>query len=269
MREFVVKRGKFQGVHKIYDTPEELFEDTGISFIRKPWSSPETKSGDWCQMDDGFIMQCLHRSKLITKKTGKEVDTYRFPVGSRAVYYRKRDNTRVAPCLYTTNPSANKSAMVAQGYDRSIGGSYDARKKLWVNYVAGGLDPLEATMVVYRNLAHNKGKMISITNKLLENLKIREYLMTALVPFKTELENQIAEATGGSTLNETIAIEIAKLIGDEPKSQKDKIAKIKLLIDVAFVTGNITKPNSNTKVVEAEDTQFKEVIPPTLGSTTE
>ncbi len=267
MRTFVVKRGKFEGEHKIYDNAEELKKDIGVSFIRKPWSSPETKDGDWCYMDDGFIMQCLKHSKLTSKKTGKSVETFRFPVGSRAVYYRKRDNSRVAPCLYTTNPSANKSALVSQGYDRAIGGTYDSRKKLWVNLVAEGLDPYEATLTVYHVYAHNPNKILSLTSKLIEDSKIRSHLMAALVPFKNELENKIKEVTGGNTLNESIALSFAKLIATDPKSVKELTIKINTLLNVAKITGDIVPYNPGKKINNVEEVQFKEMTPPILGET--
>jgi len=174
MREFVVKRGKYEGTHKIYDNEKELFDNEGVSFIRKPWSHPNAVTGEWCYMDDGFIAQLLSHGKLISKKSGNEVETYRFAFGSRAVYFRKRDKKRVAKLFYTTNPSANKSAMVSQGYDRAIGGTYDTRKKLWVSLIAGGMEPLDATISVYKATVHNKGRLISITNKLIEDTKIRD-----------------------------------------------------------------------------------------------
>jgi len=263
MREFVVKKGKFEGIHKIYNDAKELLENTGISFIRKPWSHPEARSGEWCYMDDGFIMQLLHHGELISKKTGKKVETYRFPIGSRAVYLRKRDNTRVAPLLYSTNPSVNKSALVTQGYDRAIGGSYDSRKKLWVNLVADGLEPLEATRVVYKGL--KPFRIVSVTNKLIENDKIKEMVISKMVPFKEELEKQIKLITGG-TLLEAVSFEIAKLIGADSKSIKDLSTKIKTLLDVARITGDIRTPDSKSKLFDAQETDFKEIIPPALGT---
>lgn len=265
MREFTVKRGKFQGPHKIYDNAKELYEGEGVSFIRKPWSHPDAKIGEWCYLDDGFIAQLLFRNILTSKRTGNVVDTYRFCFGSRAAYFRKNGD-RAAQACYSTNPSTNKSALVTQGYDRSIGGSYDARKKLWVNYVANGMDPFEATTIVYANFSHKKGKTISVTNKLIENTKIQEYLMEALVPFRLELSERIAKATNGGTLNEIIAEEVVKVAGMDSKNIKDATAKVKLLLDIAKITGDIVdNSSSRSKITNATEAHFSEVQPPTLG----
>lgn len=265
MREFRVKGGRFAGQHRIYDNPAELLKHEGVDFVRHPWWDENAKVGEWCRLDDGFIMQLLRRSELVDKK-GKLVEVYRFAVGSRGVYVVK-DGTRKSQLLYSTNPSANKSALVTTGYDRSIGGSYDSRKKLWVNLVADGMEPLEASKKVYNEYSINK--ITSITNKLIEDTKIRKYVMKAMVPFKQEVEEKIAEATGGSTLNEQIALSIAKIIEAEPRSIKDMSMRLKILLDIGTLTGDVPSKLSNKKVAGGVETDFQEVEPPKLGENEE
>jgi len=89
--------------------------------------------------------------------------------------------------------------------------------------------------------------------------------MKAMTPFRDEVEKQIAEATGGSTLGAEVAKNIALLLGTTPKTIKDYQAKIKILIDIGLLTGEIVKPSEKGKILDAQATEFKEVAPPLLG----
>jgi len=267
MREFTVKSGNFKGVHKIYDSEKELFENENVSFVRKPWSSPDAKVGEWCRMDDGFIAQLLDRYQLTVSTV------YRFAFGSRGVYYRKRDDKRVAPLFYTTNPSSNKSALVSAGYERALGKSYDKRKRLWVELVAAGMDPYEATYSIYRigptGFKNNGHKIAALTNKLIRDTKVREHLVEALKPFKQELTDQIKEKTG-LELGEFIAQKLAEALGSDAKSVKDKIAIAKLAVDMGQLIGNIpVKVQKSTRSIKrgkVEEADFEEVPPPSLSN---
>ena len=65
MREFYIDNGNYKGIHYIYDSIEE-FQEKNPTATFKRWqredSIKDIEIGDWVQVNDGYITQCLNKT---------------------------------------------------------------------------------------------------------------------------------------------------------------------------------------------------------------
>lgn len=87
MRRILIKQGKYEGEHWVYDSIEEFANATGLTY--KVWGDHTIQADDWVLSDDGFIIQCLHTS-VLKRKYNNETYLYRFPHTTRYTYTTKK-----------------------------------------------------------------------------------------------------------------------------------------------------------------------------------
>lgn len=260
MREFTVRSGKYAGQHKVYDSKEEA-SAAGIKKICAPWYGDDVVIGDWCLSDDGYVVQLLHRFKLINKrhKSGQYTDTFRFCQGTFYVYYDRLGRKHIK----------NFYAMIASNHKNSLGntsklGKYmPLKKKHFVALVAGGCDPYTAYLKSYGN-SHFKQNTWMQVNELLNDPLVRKALMEEMQPFIQKVEDKIREKTGHNTISDWLVDELAILLVDMKLSAKEKRANIQLIINLFGEQLGVVKPQIKSKreVLEAD---FELIAPPKLG----
>jgi len=264
MRKFTVRRGKYAGEHTIYDSLKEAVAD-GKSNVKTPWYGPDVEIGDWCLSDDGYVVQCLHKFKLINKqhRSGQYTDTFRFPNGTFYVYYDKKGNRHIKN-FYAVAAKNNKSSL---GNSSALGRFMTIKKKHFVTLVAGGVDPYTAYIKAYnKHTASPNGIWIQV-NKLLNDTLVREALVEELKPFMEKVEIKIREATGHKTIIDFMVDQLTTLMIDMKLPAKEKRANIKLMLELFGEPLGIVKDKSlkqsRKDLIEAE---YEILKPPELAT---
>ena len=261
MRDFTIRGGKYKGVHIIYDSEDEAKENS-IEF-KKPWYKDSTEAGDWVVSDDGYVIQCLHKYKLVNKrhKSGQYTMSYRFPNGTFYIYvdqYRKKHIKN----FYAVAAHAHKNSL---GNTPRIGRYMTSKKKEFVVLVAGGLDIYSAYIKAYKVRTFSRNGILIQLNKLMDDPLVREELVKEIQPFIKMVEEQIKEKTGADSLVNFLVDQITELLIDEKsKVPKERRENLKLLINLFGEQLGIALKRTSTKGVQ--DADFELVSPPELGA---
>jgi len=261
VRTFTIRRGKYAGEHIIFDNVEEANKHNILNPIQ-PWYSEDVKAGTWVVADDGFVIECLYRFKLVNKrhKNGQYTDGFRFCNGTFYVYYAK-DGVKHVKNFYAVCTKAQKNTLGTAG---KLGRFMTANKKHFVVLVAGGMDIYHAYLRAFQvKTISPKGILIQI-NKLMNDERVREALMEQLKPFMVQVEESIKEKTGKDSLMDFLVDQVSDLLTD-PKSKmpKERRQNIKLMVELFGRQLGITSPFKSKK--EIEEANYEEVQPPQLG----
>lgn len=260
MRDFTIRSGKFSGKHIIYDSEDEA-KINSIKFT-KPWYADSVDVGDWVVSDDGYVIQCLGRYKLVNKrhKSSQYTMAYRFPNGTFYVYMDAHGQKHIKN-FYAVASASHKNSL---GNTPRIGRYMTSKKKEFVTLVASGMDLYSAYIKAYQVRTFSRNGILVQINKLMDDPVVRKELMEQLQPFAKQLEEQIMEKTGADSLTSFLIEQITSLVTD-PKSQypKEKRENIKLLINLVGQQLGIALAKGKKDVQEAE---YEEVPMPQLGS---
>jgi hypothetical protein len=259
MREFTIRSGKFAGKHILYDTVEEA-KSHGIKEIVSPWYLADT--GYWCVSDDGYVIQCLHKFKLVNKRhlSGQYTDSFRFPNGTFYVFY-DRNGERHIKNFYGQITNQNQTSL---GNTSRLGKYMTAKKKLFVTLVAGGMEPYAAYVKAYSK--GYKNNIVMQVNKLLDDPLVRKALMTEMKPFMEEVERKVKEKTGSDSLVDFLTDQIATLITTEKgMGAKDRRENIKMMVALFGEQLGLTHPKTTQAKREIEEADYKMIAPPELG----
>jgi hypothetical protein len=258
MREFTIRYGKNKGIHKIYESIKEAV-DNGIFDIKSPWYSTEVEPGFWVVSDDGYVVQCLARRKLVCKhhRSGQYTNTFTFPQGIFWVYYG-RTGKKTIKSFYAAVTNTNRSSL---GSTSSLGRYMTAKKKLFVIYVSKGMEPYYAFRKAYNMRMAPPAVIFTQVNKLLNDELVRKALMEQMEPFLEMVRKKVKEKTGHDDLLEYIAEQIALLVTEEGLSPKERATNIKLMLDIFSQQLGLTQSKKPGKEILAS---YEDVMPPVL-----
>ena len=262
MRNFTIRMGKFAGDHLIFDSIKEA-EDNNIKNIKQPWYDPEVQPGDWVVSDDGYVIQCLTRRKLVNKrhKSGQYTDLFRFCNGTFYVYY-KSDGTKNIKNFYAVAAQSSKGTL---GNTSVLGKYMGARKKSFGLMVAKGMHPYIAYMTAYNKRNIPPDIMYIQVNKLLNDDKVRELVMSEVNDIKMEIEERLKEM-GFSSISDLVVTKITEIIADNPKQFKDKSMQVKMLLDLFGADLGLVKEKklSKEKAREIQEEEYSMAAPPQI-----
>jgi hypothetical protein len=258
MRIFTINSGKFAGDHKIFESIEEAKAHGIDNIIMKWW---EGEQGDWVKANDGYVLQILHKRKLINPryKNGQYTIAFRFCNGSFPVYVNSKGY--IDP-KYTINFYGAVSKR--QPNSMSLGGRKNrtgAKERYWLTLVMAGLNPYKAYRKAFPQLKKvvkgDKGYIDYQINSLLE--KHQGTLMQGMQSFINEIDRIVKEKTGkdsGQIFAEAIANQIASLAEDDVKIQGKELREaMKFYIQLKF-------PAKNSKQIP--EGEWEEEKPPLL-----
>lgn len=259
MREFTVRKGAYKGKHNVFDNKEEAIK-FGIKNIKELWHSPDIQIGDWVVSDDGFVVQCLHRYQLRNKHhtQGQYTDTFRFPQGTFWVYYNRNGKPTIKNFYALVANSSHKNAL---GNTPKIGRYMNLRKKMFVSLIGSGVDPFYAYIKAFNPISSTTATIKLQVNRLLNDQAVREALMTELQPFFDKVQLEVKQATGFESLKDFIASKINEVATDTDATNKDKIAVIKLLLDLFGTQLGLT-PKKGKEIKDIQEAEFESLPPP-------
>lgn len=265
MRNFTIRRGNYKGTHIIYDSIEEAHAHN-IKSIKEPWHDKDVTVGDWVVSDDGYVVKCLARRKMINKRHrhGQYTDTFRFPQGTFYVYYDKSGEPHIKN-FYASVTNSNKSSM---GNTSKLGKFMTIAKREFVLLMSMGYDPYSSYIKAFKKNTSTPAHIMVQVNKLLTDPLIREALMEAMKPFMEQVQSKVKELSGVDDLNKLAVEDIAELLVSKPKQMKDKIAKTKFFLDMFGHQLGIIAPDKKTRK-EIQDAEYEEVPPQFLGERTQ
>lgn len=265
MRKFTIRKGVYAGDHIIYDSIEEA-QRAGKA-PKSPWYTNDVEPGDWCVSDDGYVLRCLKRDKLVNKrhKSGQYTDYFRFCNGTFYVYYAK-GGKRSIKNFYGVASANHKSSL---GNTSSLGKYMTLKKKHFVTLVSQGFDPYHAYVRAYKVSGASKNNIWVQVNNLLNDPVVKAGLMEELKPVIFKLEKSIQKETGANSLQDWLVDELTKLLAKSNKiSVKDRRDNIRLIINLFGEPLGFSAPKpKNTKSLTEAD--WMELPPPELGSDTE
>ena len=262
MREFEVRRGNYTGKHIIYDGVKEAM-DSGIKYIVSPWYRPDAQIGDWCVADDGYVLQLLHKNKMINKRhtSGQYTVYYRFCTGTVYVYYGRNGKTHIKN-FYGAVANSNKSAL---GGTPTVGRYMTNKKKYFVTLLVTGLDPYNAYIKAYKTnqmFTKSASYIWRQIDLLLSDPLVKKELMKELKPTVKLLEEEIKKETGFANLQDWLVNELTTLLtkskGLRPKDRRDNIRLVVTLF--AEPLGFSTNKKNN----QIEEAEWQFVPPPSL-----
>lgn len=262
MRKFTIRRGNFKGTHNIYDSIEEAHSQ-GITNIKEPWHDRNVKVGDWVVSDDGYVVKCLARRKMINKRhrNGQFTDTFRFPQGTFYVYYDKKGEPHIKN-FYAAIANSNKSSL---GNTPKTGRYLTLAKREFVLLMSMGYDPYSSYIKAFKVGVSTPSHIMLQVNKLLTDPLIREALMEAMKPFMEQVQNKVKELSGVNDLNELAVNDIAELLVSKPKDIKAKIMKSKFFLEMFGQQLGIVAPDKKSRK-EIEDASYEEIPPQMIES---
>jgi hypothetical protein len=258
MRIFSVRKGKYQGAHKIYDTLDEAIKD-GVPEIFDPWYHHKVRAGDWVKADDGYVIQLLAKYKLKNKrhKSGQYTQVYRFCNGTFWVYFDKDGNPHPQN-FYGAVANNNKSSL---GNTPRLGRNLTIKKKEFLSYIEAGYDPYQAAKKAYRLQNRPLSSITRLINDLLDDNNVKKEMRRMASRFMDEVEKEIKEKTGMS-LREFFVHQTTKLLTDS-KLNSSKNFKQNLEFGVKLFGSDLgiiaPKPNRNSKGLPEAD---YEILPP-------
>jgi len=260
MRDFTVRSGNFAGTHIIYDNEEEA-RNHNIVF-KKPWYDDNVDNGDWVVSDDGYVIQCLYKRKIVNKRhrSGQFTMSYRFCNGT-FYYYVNRFGQKSIKNFYAVATKSHKNSL---GNSGRMGRYLTSRKKEFVTLIAAGLDLYSAYIKAYEVKTISRNGILVQINKLMDDPIVREELMEQMQPFIKQVEASIKAKTGADSLVNFLVDQITELVTD-PKSKvpKDRRENIKLLVGLFGEQLGIAlrkKPKN-----EIEEADYEVIKPPELG----
>jgi len=263
MREYRIKKGKFEGLHKIYDNPEEAKKD-GIDNIVDEWW--KANPGQWVKADDGFVFQLLDKSKVINKshKQGQYTLVFRFPMVTLPVY--------VAVGGYI-NPKYTSNLYGGISYLRRANSMSKSKNKpeenIWLMRVKKGMNPYTAYAMTfpfsnrkyYDNFSKKPNSLNNKQHKVNQLIdKYRDEIMDGLKGFLGDIRNKIEEQTGRDP-DELIAEQLANLMAtNTPGTKKDKDVRENIKLYMQLMYSHAGKKNPK----EIQESQWEEEKPPLL-----
>lgn len=263
MRDFTVRSGNFAGTHIIYDNEEEAAKHSIIP--KKPWYNDNVEAGDWVVADDGFVIQCLFKRKIVNKRhrSGQYTMSYRFCNGT-FYYYVNRFGQKSIKNFYAVATKSHKNSL---GDSSRVGKYLTSRKKEFVTLIATGLDLYSAYIKAYQVKTISRNGILVQINKLMDDPIVREELMEQMQPFIKQVEDSIKEKTGANSLVNFLVDQITELVTDEKsKVPKEKRENIKLLVNMFGEQLGIALRKKSPKEVEEAD--YEIIKPPPLGPST-
>lgn len=274
MRIFTIRRGKFVGEHKIYDSVAEAKKDGIVPIV--PWYSLDVVAGEWVVADDGFVVQCLDsannnlRMRLINKRhrSGQYTDCFRFPQGTFGVYYDAKHKPHINKSFYAMSANSHKSSL---GNTSGLGKYMTIKKREFVLYMSMGYDPYTSYVKAYKVRGANPNHITIQINKLLTDPIVKEALMEALKPFMEQVQKKVRKLTGHSDLNQLMVEQVSQLITTQPKSYSDRMTQAKFTLEIFGVPlGAIasTSDAKNKKGLNAEEIAYSEVPPVSIAMST-
>lgn len=261
MRDFTIRSGNFAGTHIIYDNIEEAAIH-GIE-AKKPWYRDDVEPGDWVVSDDGFVIQCLHKRKIVNKRhrSGQYTMSFRFCNGT-FYYYVNRVGQKSIKNFYAIATKSHKNSL---GDSSRLGKYMTSRKKEFVTLVASGMDLYSAYIKAYQVKTISRNGILVQINKLMDDPVVREELMKQMQPFIKQVEDSIREKTGAESLVGFLVDQISELMTDpKAKLPKERRENIKLLINLFGEQLGIAIRKRNPK--EIDEAEYEIVKPPELGS---
>jgi hypothetical protein len=261
MRVVTIRRGLFKGEHKIYDSPEESSQ-YGIE-PKIPWHRKDILVGDWVVADDGYVVQCLARKRIVNKKhiNGQYTDTFRFPQGLFYVYYNRLGEKRITKNFYAQVIANNKSSM---GNTPSIGRYMTINKREFVAYMQMGFDAYSAYMKAFKVKSTSLPYITIQINKLLADEQVREELMQVLKPFMVQVADKVKEISGYNDLNSLLIDKTAKLLVQTTNNIKDQVIVLKFAYEFFGKVLNIVETQPEGKKRELEEALYEEIMPSPL-----
>lgn len=259
MRDFTIRSGKYAGTHIIYDSETEAKEHS-IVFV-KPWYKDSVSAGDWVVSDDGYVIQLMHKYKLVNKRhrSGQHTMSYRFPNGTFYVYVDKHGEKHVKN-FYAVATASHKNSL---GNTPKIGRYMTSKKLEFVTLVAGGMDIYSAYLKAYKVRTYSRNGILIQLNKLMDDELVKTELMTQMKPFMLQVEESVKEKTGANSLVDFLVDQVTELLVDEKSNvPRERRENLKLLIGLfGEQLGIALKPKTN----KIEDAKFEVIAPPELG----
>lgn len=261
MRQFSIRKGNYKGEHTVYDSLEEA-KSNGV-VATKHWYEPSIQIGEWVIADDGYIVQCLHRTRIINKnhKSGQYTDIFRFPQGTFGVYYN-RDGVRSPNTknFYGAVTNGNRTSM---GNTPSIGRYLTIKKREFVTWMTLGYDPYTSYMKAFSPQNTNLNYITMQVNKLLVDDKIKEELVKLMEPFLKRLQAGIVERSGGKDLMDVFIDKTAQFCTMETKDIIKAKVQLEFMYKYLGESADVVQEKTTSRtMIEAN---YEVVRPPELG----
>lgn len=266
MRYYTLRKGLYKGKHCIYDSRDEA-EIHGITDIKTPWWNKDVEAGDWIESDDGYIVQCLHRSKLYNKrhKSGQYTDLFTFPQGVFYVYYDKKGN----PNIKNFFASVSKPLKGRLGTSSTLGKYMNPRKRLFITYIKNGVDPVTSYMAAFNKHTSPLHIAVKKVNELLTDPELVEELMIAMKPFISQVESRVRELSNNKyeDLNALYVDKVARLLLKDNKSAMAEVTVLNFSLKLFGHQINLIADEhpSKNKFANATEASFEEVPPKSLN----
>jgi hypothetical protein len=271
MRHFTIRKGKYLGEHRIFDSVEEAKKHHIIP--KKPWYGDDVKAGDWAIADDGYILQCLDVQRRINKahRSGQYTQTFRFCNGTFYYYVNANGLKNVTSFFGQIAQTGNRNAL---GNSGKFSGGMNIRKRKFLAYIESGMEIFHAYIKAFTK-GENGGRpplterMTYEIDVLLSDPQIRKGMALALQPLKDALEKQIKKKykkEGLETLEDLVAkniIDMMEKAKPETQFHKSNIEFLIRISDNSLDLGPKQLPESKEqkRLKEAEDVSFSEISP--------
>ncbi|MDP4194844.1 MAG: hypothetical protein Q8940_07335 [Bacteroidota bacterium] len=249
MRTFRINRGRYSGEHAIYASKEEFLQEHPDKEIKSPWYSLDTRALDWCESDDGFVVQCLY-VRLMTNRFGQITYTYRFPTGLYYAWETKKG--RKAKLFYASQTRKFRDSM-------SDHGNESFRVNQFILFVNAGMSVYEAYKKAFNHYGFiDSNALIGRINYMM--IKYEDRLVEGLKTFMQRLDDKIRELSGQEP-EDVIVDKIASMLVDTPASNSRELREnIKMYLQLK----NAALRNSNKSLSSSEYAIQEDEKPPLL-----
>jgi len=269
MREFNIRKGVFEGIHIIYDSVKEYYEDN-FPNPSKPirWGSTmDLEKGDFVISDDGYVLRVLSTRIFPNARaiSGQYSLAIRFPMGTWVLYKRK-DGSIKANNFYAQFASQNKSSMSSD--------PQKWREKEFFLKIKSGMDTYEAFISTFKPKGSKERISFLLDNFL--NKRMTEF-MEAYQNFQKSLDQKVKELSGGKDIKSILVEKMAKIIVDD-SSPRESLNQLKWLKEVFSENPNVgffpKKIPSSEEVPPPELAEYEErsednanryIISPSIG----
>jgi len=257
MRKYLVRSGKYEGEHNIYDSPEEFLK-THKGYDLKRWGIElvtNLKKGQWIRAEDDFVVQVLY-VKALVNKGGYTSWFTRFPMGLITAY-KKKDGTIHHQQFYAmfTFPSKN-SATNRQRIIPTGANQMKLAPMVFVKMFVGGVHPHQAFRVAYNDYKHYTNKQI---NAKIDKILERGEVMSAVVDSLGKAKDMLAER---KITVEAVVNKIKQHWDNVPKGTTQELNAIKFvgpIVGLDFERKLTKGEKATSEYPDPEEAEFKEV----------
>ena len=253
MREYNVKYGSHKGIHPIYENPEEALKHNIPQVLDEWWKANE---GDWVKCDDGYVMKCLQKRKLVnpTHKSGQYTDQYIFPTGSVGVYYNKDGVAKIYNKLYGGITRINRTSV---GNTPVEGRWLTAPKAMFIGLVREGVNPYTAYIKAFKYYNKPITVVKQRTHELFLDPVVAKELKEDIMELTDKVREKVLEKTNGHVSIDEAFIENLSIALTRQTKTVDENIKQLMLYQAVFpkefeaIQLSISKSNNRKEIAQA------------------